>query len=78
MFKELNVYEIDRPITLLCNIHPLMLFQNKLKEFYNEIQQSFGAKKLDDCFTVDVDFKDKNFIIKAIKCLTNFVNKQFR
>ena len=43
-----------------------MLFQNKLKEFYNEVQQSFGTRKHDDCFTVDVDFKDENFIIKSI------------
>ncbi len=61
--------EDQGPKTLLCNIHPLM-FQNKLKELYNEIQLSFGSKKLDDCFTVDVDFKNENFILKAINCLT--------
>lgn len=43
---------------------------------YSEIQLSFGSKKLDDCFTVDVDFKSENFILKAIKCLTNFVNEE--
>ena len=43
---------------------------------YSEIQLSFGSKKLDDCFTVDVDFKRENFILKAIKCLTNFVNEE--
>ena len=74
--EDFNIDETDRPQTLLCNIHPLMLFQNKLKELYNEIQQSFGTKKLDDCFTVDVDFKDENFILKAVKCLTNFVNRE--
>ena len=73
---ELDVDEADCPKTLLCNIHPLMLFQSKLKEFYDEIQKTFGTKKLDDCFTVDVDFKDENLILKAIKCLTNFVNKE--
>ena len=74
--EDLEIEENDRPQTLLCNIHPLMLFQNKQKELYSEIQQSFGTKKLDDCFTVDVDFKDENFVVKAIKCLTNFVNKE--
>jgi len=64
------------PKTLLCNIHPLMLFQSKLKEFFDDIQQSFGARKLDDCFTVDIDFKDENFVLKSIKCLTNFINKE--
>ena len=73
---ELQLDEAQCPKTLLCNIHPLMLFQNKLKDFYNEIQLSFGCKKLDDCFTVDVDFKSENFILKAIKCLTNFVNEE--
>ena len=73
---ELDINDADRPDTLLCNIHPLMLFQNKMKEFYGEIQQSFGTKKLDECFTVDIDFKDENFVLKAIKCLTNFINKE--
>ena len=73
---ELDINDADRPDTLLCNIHPLMLFQNKMKEFYGGIQQSFGTKKLDECFTVDIDFKDENFVLKAIKCLTNFINKE--
>ena len=73
--QELGIDEEDSPKTLLCNIHPLMCFQNKLKEFYNEVQQSFGNKKLDSCFTVDIDFKDENFVLKSIKCLTNFVNR---
>ena len=74
--EELSIEESDCPKTLLCNIHPLMMFQTKLKECYNDIQQSFGTKKLDACFTVDIDFKDENFILKGIKCLTNFVNKE--
>ena len=53
-----------------------MLFQNKLKELYNDIQLSFGFKRLDECFTVDVDFKNENFVLKAIKCLSNFVNEE--
>ena len=53
-----------------------MLFQNKLKELYNDIQLSFGFKRLDECFTVDVDFKNENFVLKAIKCLSNFVNEK--
>lgn len=73
---ELGIEESERPKTLLCNLHPLMMFQNKEKEFYSEVQQSFGNKKLDECFTVDIDFKDENFILKAIKCLTNFVNRE--
>lgn len=76
--NELEVEESNCPKTLLCNIHPLMMFQTKLKELYNDIQQSFGSKKLDECFTVDVDFKNENFVLKAIKCLTNLVNEDNR
>ena len=52
------------------------MFQTKLKELYKDIQQSFGSKKLDECFTVDVDFKNENFVLKASKCLTNLVNEE--
>ena len=73
--KELDIEEADTPKTLLCNVHPLMMFQKKLKELYDEIQYSFGHKKLDSCFTVELDFQQENFILKAIKCLSNFVNE---
>ena len=33
-------------------------------------------KAIDDCFTVDMNFKNENFVLKAIKCLTNFVNEE--
>ena len=36
----------DVPKTLLCNVHPLMLFQSKIKEFFDDIQRSFGTQKL--------------------------------
>ena len=72
--KDLEVENV--PKTLLCNVHPLMMFQGKLKEFFTEVQQSLGARKLDDCFTGDTDFKDEIFVYKSIKCLSNFVNKE--
>ena len=74
---ELGVEEAESPKTIVCNIHLLMIFQMKLKELHNDIQQSFGTKKLDECFIVDIDFKDENFILKAMKCLTNFVNNEY-
>ena len=73
---EFNIDNDQCPKTILCNVHPVMIFQTKLKELFNETQDSFGTKKLDDCFTVDVDFKNENFVLKAIKCLTNFVNEE--
>ena len=72
--KELEVNNV--PKTLLCNIHPLMMFQSKLKEFFNEVQIYLGTKKLDECFKVNIDFKDEHFILKLIKCLTHFVYKE--
>ena len=72
--KDLEVENV--PKTLWCNVHPLMMFQGKLKEFFTKVQQSFGARKLDDCFTGDTDFKDEIFVYKSIKCLSNFVNKE--
>ena len=72
--EELEVSNV--PKTLLCNIHRLMMFQTKLKEFFNDVQISLGTKKLDECFTVAIEFKDENCVLKFIKCLTNFVNKE--
>ena len=30
------------PSTLLCNVHPLMMFQGKIKELYQQIHDSLG------------------------------------
>ena len=35
-----------------------------------------SAKKIKDCFLVDVDFHSESFVIKAIKCFTSFINKE--
>ena len=67
----------DVPNTLLCNVHPLMLFQRKIKELCQLVHDGFGVKKLSDCFLVDVDFRNESFVVKAIKCLTNFINRDF-
>ena len=52
------------------------MFQSKLKEFFNDVQISLGTKKVNECFSVAIDFKDENFVLKSIKCLTNFVFKE--
>ena len=67
----------DVPNTLLCNVHPLMLFQRKIKDLCQMVHDEFGAKKLTECFLVDVDFKNESFVVKAIKCLTNFINRDY-
>ena len=73
--EELAVEHI--PKTLLCNIHPLMMFQGKMKELFLDIYNSLGNKKITDCFLVDVEFKNESFIIKSLKCLSNFINKDY-
>ena len=46
--EELNVEQI--PATLLCNVHPLMMFQSKMKELCQEIHDSLGNRKIRNAF----------------------------
>ena len=73
--KELQVDEIPR--TLLCNVHPLMMFQAKMKEIYHDIHNSLGNKAIVECFLVDIEFKHESFVIKSLKCLSNFINNNY-
>ena len=43
---EFNIDNDQCPKTIICNVHPVMMFQTKLKELFNEIQDSLGTKKL--------------------------------
>ena len=63
------------PKTLLCNVHPLMMFQRKVKDIFQLLHDTLGKDRIVDCFLVDVDFAGEDFITKAIKCLTSFINK---
>ena len=53
-----------------------MLFQHKIKSLCQSIHDSLGKGKIDDCFLVDVDFRSESFVIKAMRCLSNFINKE--
>ena len=53
-----------------------MLFQQKIKALCQSIHDSLGKGKINDCFLVDVDFCSESFVIKAMKCLSNFINKE--
>ena len=72
--EELEVENV--PDTLLCNIHPLMMFQGKIKALCQEIHDSLGKKKINECFLVDVEFRNESFVIKSLKCLSNFINRE--
>ena len=45
--------------TLLYNVHPLMMFQRKIKELCQVI------------------YKYESFVVKSIKCLSNFINQDY-
>ena len=71
-----NEMEVENvPATLLCNIHPLMMLQGKIKELCQEIHDSLGKRKINECFLVDVEFRNESFVVKSLKCLSNFINR---
>jgi len=72
-----NEFDAEIPKSLTCNIHPLMMIQRKMNDVYQLLHDTLGKEKIVDCFLVDVDFARENFVIKAIKCLTSFINKDF-
>ena len=45
--------------------------QGAVQKIHNQI----GQKKIKDFFMVDMEFQNETFIIKAIKSLSNFINK---
>ena len=67
----------NTPQSLLCNVHPLMLFQHKINSVYQQIHDAMSDRKLKDCFLVNIDFKNESFIYKAMRCLVSFINKDF-
>ncbi|MEO0686683.1 MAG: hypothetical protein AAFY76_16990, partial [Cyanobacteria bacterium J06649_11] len=68
---------VEPPKSLLCNVHPLMMFQRKVKEIFQLLHDTLGKDKIVECFLVDVDFANEDFITKAIKCLTSFISKDY-
>lgn len=65
------------PKSLVCNIHPLMMFQRKVKKVFQIIHDAIGSAKIKECFLVDIEFHNESFIVKAITCLSSFINKDF-
>ena len=44
------------PDFLICNVHPM--FQRKVKQVWQEINNVFETNTIKDCFTTGVDFQD--------------------
>ena len=67
----------NEPDSLICNVHPMMMFQRKVKQVWQEIHDAFGTNTIKDCFITDEDFQNESFICKAVNCLCPFTNKDF-
>ena len=73
--EELEVETI--PDSLVCHVHPMMMFQRKVKGVWQEIHDAFGTNVIKDCFITEVDFRNESFIYKAITCLCSFINNEY-
>ena len=62
---------------MVCNAHPIKMFQRKIKQVWQEIHDAFGTNTIKDCFITDVDFSNESFTYKAVPCLCLFINKDF-
>ena len=65
------------PDSWVCNVHPMMMFQRKVKKVWQETLDAFETNTIKDCFITDVDFQNESFISKAVHCLCSFINKDF-
>ena len=54
VFKDSNIEE--DPGSLLCKIHPLMMFDWKMKELCQKLHDCLGGEKLAYCFLLDAEF----------------------
>ena len=50
--------------------------QRKLKDLCQQIHESLRKQKIGDCFLVGIEFQNKSFILKVIKCCSNFINQE--
>ena len=73
--KELGTESV--PDSLVCHVHPMMMFQRKVKAVFQEIHDAFGTNAIKDCFITEVDFRHESFIYKAIGCLCSFINSEY-
>ena len=53
------------------------MIQCKVKQLFQVVHNKIGNNEINNCFYIDVDFKSESFPIKAIRCLTSFINRDF-
>ena len=73
--EDLNIDSV--PGSLVCHIHPMMMFQRVVKSLFQEIHDALGTNAIKDCFITEIDFKHESFIYKAINCLCSFINGDY-
>ena len=42
-----------------------------------QIHDFLRKQKISDCFLVGIEFQNWSFVVKAIKCLSNFINQEY-
>ena len=68
------------PWALLCNVNRLPMIddvQRKLKDMCQQIYDSLRKQKISDCFLVGIELQNRSFVLKDIKCLSNFINQEY-
>ena len=38
---------------------------------------SLRKQKISDCFMIGIEFQNESFVLKAIKCLSDFINQEY-
>ena len=70
--------EVEKALgIMLYNIHLLMMFQGKIKELCQDLDNTMGFINIDDYFLIDVEFKNESFVLKSLKCLSRFKNPEY-
>ena len=65
------------PLSLVCNVHPLMMMQGKVKSVFKEIHDALRPGVIKECFMVDIDFRNDSLFEKALHCFTSFISNEF-
>ena len=73
--NELDVESV--PMSLVCNVHPALMMQGKVKEVYKEIHNALGPSTIKDCFLVNIDFHNDTIFEKAMHCFANIVSSEY-
>ena len=65
------------PLSLVCNVHLLMMMQRKVESVFKEILNVLGTSVIKERFMVDIDFCNDSLFEKALHGLTSFINNEF-